>query len=169
MSLAGRAYAAMCAWQVRIAAVLLLAMVALIFGGGVARMVGHPLNWAVDIATCLFAWACFLCADVAWRRDALMAVDIAVRQLAPPLQRALRLMNLLLIAGFLGYVVVMGAWLTWSSRARSFQGMPELSYSWVTASMPVGGALLLLTTLLKLRAAWRQDLPPATPEAGQRC
>ena len=29
--------------------------------------------------------------------------------------------------------------------ARSFQGIPEVSYSWVTMSMPVG-ALLLLTT-----------------------
>ena len=103
------------------------------------------------------------------RRDALMAVDIAVRRLAPAPQRVLRLFNLLLIAGFLSYVVVMGAWLTWISRARSFQGMPELSYSWVTASMPVGSALLLLTTLLKLRAEWQREPRPSPPQAGQRC
>lgn len=167
---AARAYAAMRAWQVRVAALLLLGMVALIFSGGVARLVGHPLNWAVDFATCLFAWACFLCADVAWQRDRLMAVDIAVCRLSPALQRAVRLLNLVLITGFLGYVVVMGAWLTWISRARSFQGMPELSYSWVTASMPVGGVLLLLTTLLKLRAEWAQEAGSAPPpDAGQRC
>ena len=75
----------------------------------------------------------------------------------------MRLLNLLLITGFLGYVVVMGAWLTWISRARSFQGMPELSYSWVTASMPVGGVLLLLTTLLKLRAEWQRPAAAAAP------
>ena len=28
----------------------------------------------------------------------------------------------------------MGTWLAWTSRARSFQGIPEISYSWVTAS-----------------------------------
>jgi len=33
------------------------------------------------------------------------------------------------------------------SRARSFQGIPEISYSWVTMSMPVGCLLLLVTTL----------------------
>jgi TRAP-type C4-dicarboxylate transport system permease small subunit len=41
------------------------------------------------------------------------------------------------------------------SRERSFQGIPEVSYSWVTLSMVVGGALLLITTLLKLRAERR--------------
>jgi len=45
----------------------------------------------------------------------------------------------------------MGTWLAWASRARSFQGIPEISYSWVTMSLPIGGALLLLTTLLKVR------------------
>jgi TRAP-type C4-dicarboxylate transport system permease small subunit len=159
VSAAARAYAALCAWEARLAAALLLAMVALIFLGGVARLLQHPLNWALDIATALFAWACFLCADVAWRRDGLMAMDLVTSRLSPPLQRALRRLNLLLIAGFLGYVVVMGAWLAWTSRARSFQGMPELSYSWVTASMPAGAALLLVTTVLKLRDAWVR--PPA--------
>ena len=34
---------------------------------------------------------------------------------------------------------------------RSFKGIPEISYSWVTMSMPVGAALLLVTTVLKVR------------------
>ena len=43
------------------------------------------------------------------------------------------------------------SWLAWTSRVRSFQGIPEISYSWVTMSLPVGAALLLITTLLKVR------------------
>ena len=42
-------------------------MVALIFLGGVSRVLGYPLNWSTDFATAFFAWACFLCADIAWR------------------------------------------------------------------------------------------------------
>ena len=49
----------------------------------------------------------------------------------------------------------MGTWLSWISRARSFQGIPEISYSWVTMSMPVGAALLLVTAVLKVRAEFR--------------
>ena len=47
--------------------------------------------------------------------------------------------------------------MSYVSRARSFQGIPEVSYSWVTMSLPVGGGLLLITTLLKLREAMRSD------------
>ena len=43
------------------------------------------------------------------------------------------------------------------SRARSFQGIPGVSYSWVTASIVVGGVLLLTTTLIKITRALRQD------------
>jgi len=126
-------------------------MVALIFLGGVARVVGYPLNWSTDFATAFFAWACFLCADIAWRRNALMSIDFLVDRVPAKAQKALRLANCLIISAFLLYLVVMGAWLTWTSRARSFQGIPEISYSWVTASAVAGGLLLLATTALKIR------------------
>lgn len=137
--------------EAAIAATLLVLMVLLIFLGGVMRMAGHPINWSTDFATAFFAWACFLCADIAWRRNALMSIDLLPKALPPKAQKALRLVNYLVISVFLGYLAVMGAWLTWSSRARSFQGIPEISYSWVTASAAAGGLLLLLTTVLKIR------------------
>jgi TRAP-type C4-dicarboxylate transport system permease small subunit len=67
------------------------------------------------------------------------------------------MLNYLLIAVFLLYLIVMGAWLSWTSRIRSFQGIPEVSYSWVTMSLPFGAALLLMTTLLKVRAELRGE------------
>lgn len=133
-----------------IAGVLLAAMVLLIFGGGIARLMAVPQNWTIDFATCFFAWACFLCADIAWRRDALMSIDLVTERLSPTLQRWLVNLNYLLVAGFMVYIIYAGLLLSWTSRARSFQGIPSISYSWVTMSLPVGGALILLTTLLKL-------------------
>ena len=147
----GRLYARVIAAQARIAAAFLVLMVALIFLNGVARVLGHPVNWAVDAASCLFAWACFLCADIAWRKGSLMSIGLLVERLPARLQRACRLLNYAIIGVFLVYAIVMGTWLSWVSRARSFQGIPEVSYSWVTMSMPVGAALLLVTTLLKAR------------------
>lgn len=146
-----RLYAALVAAEVRLAGAFLVAMVALIFIGAVARMLQHPINWAIDVALCLFAWTCFLSADIAWRRDALMSLDLLVVRLPGPVARALRLLNLTLISAFFVYVIGYGTLLAWSSRARSFQGMPEVSYSWVSASMPFGAALLLVTTLIKIR------------------
>jgi TRAP-type C4-dicarboxylate transport system permease small subunit len=132
-------------------------MVALIFLGGVARMLGHPLNWTIDLATCAFAWGCFLCADIAWRRDALMSIDLLAGRLPPGVARLVFYANHVIISLFLIYVIYAGAWLSWVSRARSFQGIPGVSYSWVTASIVVGGVLLLTTTLLKITRASRQD------------
>jgi TRAP-type C4-dicarboxylate transport system permease small subunit len=148
-------YRALCAAEVGIAGSLLVAMVLLIFGGAVARALHHPLVWTTDVATALFAWACFLCADIAWRRDHLMSIVWLTSRLPPRLADALRWFNYALIAAFLLFVIVMGTWLSWISRERSFQGIPEVSYSWVTMSMPVGAGLLLLTTVLKFRAEWR--------------
>ena len=146
-----RLYERVCAAEAFIAAAFLVLMVVLIFVGGVARLFGHPINWAVDAATCLFAWACFLCADIAWRKNNLMSIELVTSRLPSELQAACRMVNYFIITLFLLYVIGMGAWLAWISRARSFQGIPEVSYSWVTMSMPVGACLLLITTILKAR------------------
>jgi TRAP-type C4-dicarboxylate transport system permease small subunit len=152
-----RAYDLFCRAEALIAGSFLILMVLLIFFGGIARMLRMPQNWTTEAATCLFAWACFLCADIAWRRNSLMAIEIVTERLAPRLQQALRYLNYALIAAFLGYLIYMGFKLTWTSRFRTFQGIPGVSYSWVTASLPAGAVLLLVTTLGKLRAELRGE------------
>jgi TRAP-type transport system small permease protein len=150
-------YARLLRLEAVLAGVFLILMVALVFTGGVARLMRHPQNWTIDLATCFFAWATFLCADIAWRRDALISINLLPSRASPQVQRTLTYCNYLIISGFLVYVIYTGLVLSWVSRARSFQGIPEVSYSWVTMSLPVGGALLLITTLLKLRQAMRDD------------
>ncbi len=135
-------------------------MVVLIFLGGVLRMLGTPINWSTDIATALFAWACFLCADIAWRKNSLMAIEVLTARLPERLTFAFRMINYALITAFLLYLIVMGVYLSWISRVRSFQGIPEVSYSWVTMSLPFGALLLLITTALKAR----DDLAGKPPE-----
>ena len=120
-------------------------------------MLGAPINWSSDAATCLFAWACFLSADIAWRNNSLMSIEVIASRLAPHAQRLFRMLNYALIAAFLLYLIVMGVYLSWISRARSFQGIPEISYSWVTMSLPVGALLLLITTARKVRGELRGE------------
>jgi TRAP-type C4-dicarboxylate transport system permease small subunit len=146
-----RFYERWCDTEAFLAGTLLVLMVALIFLGGVSRVLGYPLNWSLDFATAFFAWACFLCADIAWRRNSLMSIDFLVERLPEKGRKALRVVNYLIIAAFLVYLMVMGTWLAWTSRARSFQGIPEISYAWVTMSAALGGLLLLITTILKIR------------------
>jgi TRAP-type C4-dicarboxylate transport system permease small subunit len=156
-----RAHAMLGRIEAWVAGLLLIAMVLLIFGGGIARLMAMPQNWTIDFATCFFAWACFLTADIAWRRDALMSIDLVTERLPDAAQRWLVQANYLMIAGFMVYIIYAGILLSWVSRARSFQGIPWISYSWVTMSLPVGAALILLTTLLKLHDSWRTAQSPA--------
>ena len=150
-----RLYQGLCAAEAFIAATFLILMVVLIFLGGVMRMLGTPINWSTDAATCLFAWACFLCADIAWRRNALMSIDLVTERLPERLRKGCLYLSYAIIVAFLAYVVIAGLWLSWISRARTFQGIPGVSYSWVTLSMPVGAMLLLLTAFLKIRDEMR--------------
>ncbi len=142
-------------WEAVVAGTFLVLMVLLIFAGGVGRLIGHPLNWTGDMATCLFAWACFLSADIAWRHDALMSVDILKERLTSEARRRLMTLNYAIILAFLSYAIIGGLWLAWIGRLRPFQGIPWISYSVVLLSLPFGAALLSLTTLVKLRNLWR--------------
>lgn len=149
-------------WEAAVAGTFLVLMVLLIFAGGIGRLVGHPLNWTGDIATCLFAWACFISADIAWRHDALMSVELLKNRLTTEARRRLVTMNYVIILAFLTYAIIGGLWLAWIGRLRPFQGIPWISYSIVLLSLPAGAALLALTTTLKLRDLWRPGPPAET-------
>ena len=145
-------YESVCAVEAFIARVLLVAMVLLVFGGGIARLIGMPLNWMIDMATAVFAWACLFSADVAWRQNKLMCVEVMTNFLSERWQTYCRLASTVVITAFLIYVIPAGLWLAWVSRARPFQGIPGFSYSWVTLALPIGAILLLVTGILKIRA-----------------
>lgn len=154
-------YAYVCAVEAFVARVLLVAMVFLVFSGGIARLIGMPLNWMIDMATCVFAWACLFSADVAWRQNKLMSVEVVTNFLSTRVQAYCRLVSTVIICAFLVYVIPAGFWLAWVSRARAFQGIPGFSYSWVTLALPVGGILLLVTGILKIRAEMRDLMAEA--------
>jgi len=145
-------YERICDTEVFIARALMIAMVILIFGAGIARVMGYPINWAIDMATCFFAWTCFFSADIAWRNDKLMSVDIFVNYFPQKAKKYCRMVNYSILVLFLTYIAGAGLWLSYVSRARAFQGIPAISYSWVTLSLPVGGILLLISTIIKIKA-----------------
>lgn len=137
-----------------IARVCLVVMLILVCAAGILRSFGHPINWAMDMATFLFAWCCFFSADVAWRNDKLITVEVFIRYLPEKVRRGVKLFHHCLIVVFLVYLIGYGFLLSYTTRVRTFQGIPGFSYTWVTLSMPVGAILLLVTTILKIRKEW---------------
>jgi len=137
------------------AKILLLVMIVMVFASGVARFIGHPINWAVDFSTFLFGWAAFFAVDIAWRENKMMSVDIFVKRLSERKQKIIRLINYFIILAFSFYLIVWGFYLSYKTRYRTFVGMPNFSYTWVTLSVPVGGVLLFRSTILKILAEFR--------------
>jgi len=127
----------------------------LVFAAAVGRFLYHPMNWAMDVATFLFAWTVFLGADAAMRMDRLFCIEVIAEKLSPKAQLYLKVINYGIIVIFLLGMIVYGTWLSYTTRLRTFQGIPGFSYTWVTLSVPCGCALMLITSILKIKTFWR--------------
>lgn len=141
----------------------------LIFIAAVARTVSQPFNWSLDISLFLFAWATFLAADVAFRSDKLVNVDLLIQKVPPKSARVIQIVIYVAIVVFLALLVVYGARLAYTTRERSFQGIPVFSYTWITLSLPVGALLIMRTALAKLLALFREgrEAGNGKPPSGQ--
>ena len=127
----------------------------LVFAAAVGRFLYYPLNWAMDVATFLFAWTVFLGADAAMRLDRLFCIEVITMKLSQKAQLYLKIINYIIIIMFLVGMIVYGSYLSYTTRLRSFQGIPGFSYTWVTLSVPFGCALMLITAILKIKTFWR--------------
>lgn len=144
-------YAYICKFEALFVKVLFVFLVGLVFIAAFTRYIGYPINWSVDMAQCLFAWCTFLAADIAMRKDKLMKVDFVVAKLSERYRDIIEYINLFVILIFLLALIGFGIWLSYTTRFRSFQGIPGFSYTWVTLSVPVGSSLMVITTILKIR------------------
>ncbi|GAA4428842.1 TRAP transporter small permease [Georgenia halophila] len=141
--------------ELRFAQLCVVLMTALVLTSALARTFGEPMNWTVDLATFTFAWAVFVGADVAWRRDRMVSIDVLVDRLPDGPRAWVRLLSYVIIAVFLVVLAYTGTRLADDASDRSFDGVPWLSYTWVTIAVPIGALLMLYTTVHKIRGEIR--------------
>ena len=148
-------YELICKHEMRIAQCTLGVLALLVFAAAVGRFLYYPLNWAMDAATFLFAWTVFLGADAAMRLDRLFCIEVITMKLSQKAQLYLKIINYIIIIMFLVGMIVYGSYLSYTTRLRSFQGIPGFSYTCVTLSVPFGCALMLITAILKIQTFLR--------------
>lgn len=73
-------YEKVCKLEELIALILVAGIAVLVFVSALMRTIGHPLNWAQDVALIAFAWLIFLGSDVAMRGSGLIGVDLFVKK-----------------------------------------------------------------------------------------
>ncbi len=144
--------------ELLIAVTCLVISVTIIFISAVCRTVGSPINWAMDISLLLFAWSIFLGADLAYEKGSLVFVDLIIDMFPKRLQTTLNVVSLIIIALFLAMLIYYGFILSVRTWDRAFQGVPAISYTWVTLSVPISAILMLITTILKLKSFQKQKI-----------
>ncbi len=149
--------------------VFLVVFSILVFAAAVARFIRMPIVWANDMATFLFAWCVFLGGDLAMRQDKLVKIEIVINMLPQKVRKYLELFNWCVIILFLISLIVYGTQLSYTTRFRVFQGIPGFSYTWVTISVPIGSALMLMTAISKVRALFGKGSSKETEKSNESC
>ena len=144
-----KGYSFICKLEESLISFILCALTFLIFISAIGRFVGKPINWAVDISLLLFAWGAFLGADVGIRENRIINVDFLTAKMPPAMQRTLAILWSACIILFLAVIIVYGIPLCISNAKRQFQNI-TMSYSWVTAAVPVSAFLMIISSGVKL-------------------
>lgn len=140
---------AFCKAEEYFCAALLSIIVALSFITAVARCINHPISWTIEVSQLLLAWLAFIGADMAFRADKIMGVDIITRKLPAKAQVAIKLtMNVLMLALLIIFIKY-GYKLCMSNLKRSFQTV-GVSYAWATASLPVSSVFMVITAIANI-------------------
>ena len=124
-------------------------LILLVFIAAIFRFFGIDMSWSTDLAQLIFTWVCFIGADLALKRSKHMGVDIFIEKLSNKSINFIYLIFNIIILGFLLLTVYYGTNLCIVNINRVFNTLP-ISYSFATASVPVGGILMIITTGKKI-------------------
>lgn len=143
-------YRKLCKVEVGLAIICLLITVFTLTAAALMRSLGTPINWALDIALLSFAWCAFLGGSIAFREGEFVEVDFVFRKFPASVQRIVEVLIYAAIFAFLCMLIYLGTVLSISTWNRSFQGIPALSYTWITLSIPVTALLMVVTLFVKI-------------------
>lgn len=144
-----KVYNAYCKAEEFLFSFLFAVMVALVFSSAIARGIGKPLAWSLDVAQMLLCWTSLVGADVAFRHDKFIGLDLFTRKMPVKVQKVLEIVVLVLMQVAFCIFIYYGVMLSIKSWKRSFQTLP-ISYSFITIALPVMSTLMTLTNILKI-------------------
>lgn len=144
-----KAYEKFCWLEQQIAMVLLAAITVLVFVSALTRTFGYPINWAQDAALIMFAWLAFLGGDIALHSTGLIGIDLIVRRFPKAVQKGIDILFKVIMLIFLLVLVVYGYQYVLTGYKRLITTL-NMSYAFVTASVPVGAALMIISVTINL-------------------
>ncbi len=133
------------------AAILLIAVVLLVGVASVARALGSPIIWSIEVAQLLFLWLCIFSIDIALQQDRHFGISLVLDSVSASTRRAIEVINLVVLIGLLGYLVQF-AWTNMILMHPRLDGALQTPGSYFHASMIVGFSLMIRSLAYKLVA-----------------
>lgn len=124
----------------------LMLLITTVFLAAVLRFFGVDMSISTDLAQLTFAWVSFIGADLAMRQEKHMGVDMLINKFSVKVRNVIFLFSYILILAFLVFAVYYGINLCIINAARKYNTL-YISYSFATASCPVGCALMTITAV----------------------
>jgi TRAP-type C4-dicarboxylate transport system permease small subunit len=110
----------------------------------IARFVlSQPSTWTEESMRRLLIWCVMLGVVAAFRRGALVSVDLMLRTARGAWKHVLRGLITAVSLAFLGVLLWFGIDLVWRVRFQTFASM-DLSMAWAYAALPVGALLSMV-------------------------
>ena len=133
------------------ASLLLWAVVVLVGLAAIARAMGSPIIWSVEIAQLVFLWLCVLAIDLGLQDERHFGLQIVQDNVSPRIRRIVEIVNLLVLIALLAFLFRYARRNTAFMHAR-LDGALQIPGSYYHASMVVGFALMIRTLVVRLFA-----------------
>ena len=142
-------YAKFCVFEQWLAVALLGGITLLVFVSALTRTFGYPINWAQDAALVMFAWLVFIGGDIALHSTGLIGIDLLVKHFPKAVQKTIDILFKVIMLVFLVYLVKYGYDYVLQYAKRMINTL-NISYSAVTAAVPTGSFLMIISVLINL-------------------
>ncbi|PWV99178.1 TRAP-type C4-dicarboxylate transport system permease small subunit [Hoeflea marina] len=131
------------------ASLLLTSIVLLVGGGSIARALGWPIIWSVEVAQLMFLWLCVLAIDLAMQDERHFGLEIILDNVPPRARRLIEGANIVIMIGLLVFLLRY-AWKNMILMHPRLDGALQIPGSIFHASMVLGFALLVRTLVARL-------------------
>ncbi len=120
----------------------------------------QPSSWTEEVMRRLLIWCVMLGVVAAFRRGALVSVDLMLRRSRGWWRRVVRAVIAVASLAFLGVILWYGINLAWRVRFQTFASL-ELSMAWAYSALPVGALLSMLAVAAQLADPVHEELETA--------
>lgn len=137
------------------AAALLVAVVILVGVASVARALGSPIIWSIEIAQLLFLWLCIIAIDLALQQGRHFGISLILDNVPDTGKRVIEIVNLVIMIAFLAYLLRY-AWKNMILMHPRLDGALQTPGSYFHASIVVGFVLMIRTLAVQLARCFRK-------------